>query len=143
MKIESDDRNRSLEALGLGNLGSIHWNLPSPALYEEAIRRCEGTLSHLGRSWFAPAITPDDCQKTSSLCVSRPARKRFGGARSIARLNSQSLKCSNTVSVLIFRAKDIFIDSCYAGADERYRVPVRVICKQAWHALFARNMFIR
>jgi phosphoenolpyruvate carboxykinase (ATP) len=48
MKIESDDRNRSLEEVGLGNLGSIHWNLPSPALYEEAIRRCGGTLSHLG-----------------------------------------------------------------------------------------------
>jgi phosphoenolpyruvate carboxykinase (ATP) len=48
MKIESDDRSRSLEELGLGNLGSIHWNLHSPALYEEAIRPCEGTLSHLG-----------------------------------------------------------------------------------------------
>ena len=31
---------------------------------------------------------------------------------------------------------------CYAGADPRYRLPVRVITEQAWHSLFARHMFI-
>ena len=38
----------SLKHLGLENLGNIYWDLPAPALYEEAIRRYEGTLSHLG-----------------------------------------------------------------------------------------------
>ena len=28
-----------LETLGLKNLGTVHWNLTVPALYEEAIRR--------------------------------------------------------------------------------------------------------
>ncbi len=31
---------------------------------------------------------------------------------------------------------------CYVGADERYRVPLRVYTELAWHNLFARHLFI-
>ena len=37
-----------LEAQGLVNLKTIYWNLSTPALYEEAIKRDEGIMSHLG-----------------------------------------------------------------------------------------------
>jgi phosphoenolpyruvate carboxykinase (ATP) len=30
----------------------------------------------------------------------------------------------------------------YAGADKRYRLPVRVVTESPWHALFTRNMFL-
>ena len=33
-----------LEILGLKNPGNVYWNLRVPALYEEAIRRREGTM---------------------------------------------------------------------------------------------------
>ena len=41
------------------------------------------------------------------------------------------------------QGNDVFVQDCYAGADERYRIPVRVITEYAWHNQFARNMFIR
>ena len=34
------------------------------------------------------------------------------------------------------------MQDCYAGADEDYRLPVRIITEYAWHSHFARNMFI-
>src|SRR5204862_6696168 len=37
-----------LDTLGLKNLGTVHWNLTVPALYEEAIRRGEGQLGEGG-----------------------------------------------------------------------------------------------
>ena len=37
-----------LEHHGLTNLRRVYWNLPAPALYEEAIHRSEGQLGHLG-----------------------------------------------------------------------------------------------
>ena len=37
-----------LENIGLSNLNRIYWNLPSEALYEEAIFRNEGSISKLG-----------------------------------------------------------------------------------------------
>jgi phosphoenolpyruvate carboxykinase (ATP) len=42
------EKMESLKSLGLDNPGRVCWNLPTPALYQEAIRRYEGMLSHLG-----------------------------------------------------------------------------------------------
>ena len=46
IKLESQEE--SLKHLGLANLGQVYWDLPTSALYEEAIRRYEAALSHLG-----------------------------------------------------------------------------------------------
>ncbi|UCC51886.1 MAG: phosphoenolpyruvate carboxykinase (ATP), partial [Anaerolineaceae bacterium] len=37
-----------LDAHGLSNLKSVFWNLPTPAIYEEALKRNEGIMAHLG-----------------------------------------------------------------------------------------------
>ncbi|MEP6913843.1 MAG: phosphoenolpyruvate carboxykinase (ATP), partial [bacterium] len=38
--------------------------------------------------------------------------------------------------------RELFVQDTFAGADQRYRLPVRVITELAWHSLFARTMFI-
>ncbi len=38
--------------------------------------------------------------------------------------------------------QELFVLDCYAGADPKYRLPVRVITEYAWHSLFCRNLFI-
>jgi phosphoenolpyruvate carboxykinase (ATP) len=37
-----------LEDFGITNANTIWWNLSSPALYEHALQRHEGLMSHLG-----------------------------------------------------------------------------------------------
>jgi len=39
--------------------------------------------------------------------------------------------------------KDIYVEDLFVGADEKYRLKLRVITESPWHALFAKNMFIR
>lgn len=41
------------------------------------------------------------------------------------------------------RERDVFIFDGFAGADSRYRLPIRVINEYAWHNLFARQLFVR
>ncbi len=41
------------------------------------------------------------------------------------------------------KGRALYRQDLYAGADPRHRLRVRVWTEQAWHALFARNMFIR
>ena len=41
------------------------------------------------------------------------------------------------------QGQELFIQDLYAGADPAHRVRVRLVTTTAWHALFARNMFIR
>ncbi|MEO6912592.1 MAG: phosphoenolpyruvate carboxykinase (ATP) [Candidatus Baltobacteraceae bacterium] len=38
--------------------------------------------------------------------------------------------------------REVYSLDCYVGADERYRLPVRVITEYAWHSLFSRDLFI-
>ncbi|MCS6918389.1 MAG: phosphoenolpyruvate carboxykinase (ATP), partial [Fimbriimonadales bacterium] len=39
--------------------------------------------------------------------------------------------------------RPLYVQDCFAGADPRYRLGVRVITEQAWHNLFAKQLFIR
>ena len=45
---DAENTQRGLESHGLYNLDRIFWNLPTPALYEQALLRHEGSLSHRG-----------------------------------------------------------------------------------------------
>jgi len=38
--------------------------------------------------------------------------------------------------------KDVYVFEGYAGSDDMYRLPIRVVAKKAWQYLFCRNMFI-
>jgi len=48
MASTSTQSSTGLEGQGLSPSGKVHWNLVSPALVEEAIRRSEGTLADMG-----------------------------------------------------------------------------------------------
>ncbi len=39
--------------------------------------------------------------------------------------------------------KKIYVKDCFAGADEKYQLNVRLVSEAAYHALFAHNMFVR
>ncbi|MFN7019072.1 MAG: phosphoenolpyruvate carboxykinase (ATP) [Fimbriimonadales bacterium] len=39
--------------------------------------------------------------------------------------------------------RPLYVQDCFACADPRYRLSVRVITEQAWHNLFAKQLFIR
>ena len=41
-----------------------------------------------------------------------------------------------------FSEREAYSLDCYVGADERYRMPLRVYTELAWHNLFARHLFI-
>ncbi|GAC1389384.1 MAG: phosphoenolpyruvate carboxykinase (ATP) [Vulcanimicrobiaceae bacterium] len=38
--------------------------------------------------------------------------------------------------------RDVYSLDCYIGADQQYRLPIRVLTEFAWHNLFARDLFI-
>jgi len=143
MNTESTDREESLRRLGLLNLGHVHWDLSTAGLYEQSIRRYEGTLSHLGplviRTGQFTGRLPND-----KFLVREPSSedKIWWGKvnRPFELARFEVLK--NRLCAYL-QGKDIFIQNCYAGADARFRIPIRIISERASHALFARTMFIR
>ena len=69
-------------------------------------------------------------------------RDRLGHRQPAARgTRASPACCAGRVDHVDWR--ELFAQDLYAGADPAHRLKVRVITEQAWHSLFARNMFIR
>jgi phosphoenolpyruvate carboxykinase (ATP) len=132
-----------LENIGLVNLRKVYWNLTTEALYEEIIFRGEAQISKLG-----PVIV------NTGKHTARAANDKFIVREPTTEQNVwwgeynrpyAAQKFDELFSRLqgFLQGRDIFIQDCYGGADQNYRLPVRIITELAWHSLFARNMFIK
>ena len=127
---------------GLVHLDRVFWNLPAPALYEEAIFRGEAhmtgggplivnTKPHTARAASDKYIVREHSTEENIWWgdYNRPCTPaQFSGL--LARLQA------------FLQGEELFVQDCYAGADPDYRMPVRIITDKAWASLFARNMFI-
>jgi phosphoenolpyruvate carboxykinase (ATP) len=132
-----------LDEHGIQNVNVVCWNLSTPLLYEEAIRRREGRLAHLGplvvRTGHHTGRSPDD-----KFIVREPssADKIWWGTVNRA-MEPEHFETLRRRLLAYLQGKDVFVQDCFAGADPAYRLPIRVITETAWHSLFARNMFIQ
>jgi phosphoenolpyruvate carboxykinase (ATP) len=140
---EGRPRYKQLGKMGLENLSDIHWNLATPRLYEQSVRQREGLVAHLGplvvRTGHHTGRAPKD-----KFIVDEPssaAKIWWGEINEPFAPERFQLLFHRLLAYL--QGKDVYIQDCYAGADPRYRVPIRVVTEAAWHSLFARNMFIQ
>ncbi len=118
-------------------------NLPTPALYEEVVRRREGSLAHLGslvvRTGEHTGRSPND-----KFIVADPGHEaRIWWGNVNRPFDPLAFERLHRRQLAYLEDKEVFVQDCYIGADPEYRVPIRVITETAWHSLFARNMFIR
>ena len=133
----------SLDTHRLENLKIMNWNLPTPALYEEALKRNEGLMAHLGplivRTGQFTGRSPNDKfivdEPTSHGCVWWGEVNRPFDEDRFDELHRRMAS--------YLQGKDVFIQDVWCGADPNYRLSVRVITQYAWHSLFVRNMFIQ
>ncbi|MCL4294293.1 MAG: phosphoenolpyruvate carboxykinase [Anaerolineae bacterium] len=132
-----------LEKHGIHNVNAVYWNLSTPRLYEEAIRRREGRLAHLGpllvRTGQHTGRSPND-----KFVVREPssADKVWWGKVNRA-MEPAQFETLHRRLLAYLQGKDLFVQDCFAGADPQYRLPIRIITETAWHSLFARDMFIQ
>jgi phosphoenolpyruvate carboxykinase (ATP) len=132
-----------LDSLGFQNLNMVYWQLHTPQLYEQVIRRQEGFVAHLGplvvRTGDHTGRSPKD-----RFIVREPGSEQEIWWGDINRSITEAQFSSLLQKVLAyFQGKNAFVQNCFAGADPDFRMPIRVITETAWHSLFARNMFVR
>jgi phosphoenolpyruvate carboxykinase (ATP) len=143
--MEIPDARRSkygLEMQGLRGLGNVYWNLSTPMLYEEAIRRQECRLAEMGsmvvRTGQHTGRSPDD-----KFVVREPSSEDKVWWGKVNRpVDPDQFDRIRQRMFAYLKGRDLFVEDCFVGADAAYRLPVRVITTRAWHSLFARTMFI-
>src|ERR1051325_6741917 len=131
-----------LDAIGIRPQSDVYWNLNTPELYEVIARRGEGSISahgalmvntgeHTGRAAKDKAIVREPSSEEHVFWGE--VNKEFSQG-AFDRLRERMMRHAST--------RELFVQDTYAGADPRYRLPVRIVTELAWHSLFARTMFI-
>jgi phosphoenolpyruvate carboxykinase (ATP) len=128
---------------GLSNLHRVYWNLPTPALYEEAIFRSECRLSHLGPLVVNTGKHTARAAADKFVVREQTSEERVWWGQYNRPFNPDSFSTLLTRLQGYLQGRDIFVQDCHAGADPEYRMPIRIITEKAWHSLFARTMFAR
>ena len=132
-----------LDRQGMRHIGTEHWNLSMPVLYEHAVRRCEGEVVAGGsfsvNTGAFTGRTPRD-----KYIVEEPGTKNTVWWGNINQpVSPERFDSLHQRMLAYFQRRELFVQDLYAGADPDYRLPVRVVTDSAWHSLFSRNMFIR
>ena len=132
-----------LEQHGIENPGDVRWNLVTARLYEEALRRHEARLAHLGplvvRTGHYTGRSPRD-----KFIVREPssgAKVWWSDINQAMPADAFELLRRRLLAYL--EGRDLFVQDCFVGADPAYRRPSRVITETAWHSLFAHDLFLR
>jgi phosphoenolpyruvate carboxykinase (ATP) len=132
-----------LDYLGLEENKNAIWNLTPPELYEEAIRNGEAILT---KDYVLRVLTGQYTGRS-------PQDKYIVDQSSIhddidwgdfnQPTDEEVFKNLSKKVTEYLQDKKIYVKDCFAGADEKYQLNVRVVSEAAYHGLFAHNMFIR
>ena len=131
-----------LDTAGLKTTKTVYWNLSTPALYQESLKRnesnvvyggplCVSTGKHTGRS-------PNDRYfvETKDIDGKLFYNKNNKGIKE-KYFNQIFAKVQKYVA-----NKDLFVRDAYVGSSEASRLKVRAITECAWTNMFVKNMFI-
>lgn len=132
----------NLPNVGVGNLRLAYWNLPTEALVEEAAFRGEGALVAGGP--YAAFTGKHTARSANDKFVVRHVDSENNVWWGVYNRPFDQEKFELLYSRMLgfLQGRDVFVQDVYAGADEAYRLPVRIVTELAWHSHFVRNMFI-
>ena len=127
---------------GLIYLDRVFWNLPEPALIEEAVFRNEGKLVnggsflvHTGK-WTARAANDKYFVREDS------TENKIDWGKNNRPISQEKFNGITHRLQAFLQGEELFVQDVYAGADSNYRLKVRIITDRAWQSLFVRNVLI-
>ena len=128
---------------GIESFEVAHWNLGAAQLVEKALQRQEGLLAASGALVVATGQFTGRSPKDKYI-VREPDTETTVEWGSVNQpMPEQIFDQIYSRLMKYFESGELFVQDCYAGADGEYALPIRVVTQRAWHALFARQLFIR
>ncbi len=127
---------------GLTHLDRVFWNLPTAALYEEAVFRGEGHVVHGGPFLVNTGKHTARAAADKFIVHEHSTADEISWGEYNRPINPEKFNTLFTRLQAFLQGEELFVQDCYVGADPEYRMPIRLITDTAWQSLFARNMFI-
>ena len=131
-----------LELMGI-KPSSIKSNLSQDEWRNEELNRKEGRLSSNGTVIINTGIYTGRSPNDRFIVKNKETEKLIDWGDVNLPLSEDSFEILENEVKKEMEGKDLFIFDGFAGADERYRLPLRVVTMMAWQGHFSHNMFIR
>jgi phosphoenolpyruvate carboxykinase (ATP) len=132
-----------LQQHGLTGLNRVYWNLPTGALYEEAVFRREGRVAHLGPLVVNTGKHTARAAADKFIVQENTTNEDVWWGEYNRPFNPTSFSALVTRMQGYLQGRDVFVQDVFAGADPDHRMPIRIITELAWHSLFVRTMFAK
>jgi len=122
----------------------VHWNLNPAELYEHAIRNGEAELTKDGAIRVLTGQYTGRSPKDKFIVDQAPSNEKIWWGE-INQPTTAELFDHMHGKVLnqLSHARNLYVLDAFCGADEKYRLPIRVVSEVAYHGLFSWNMFRR
>jgi phosphoenolpyruvate carboxykinase (ATP) len=133
----------TLDDQGLTGLGRQHWNPSPPVLAEQALLRGEGTLSEQGALVFATGKYTGRSPKDKFIVREPSCEAEVDWGEVNQPFPADAFDALYDQVRAHLQGREVWIQDLFAGTDPVHRLPIRVICERAYHALFARQLFVR
>jgi phosphoenolpyruvate carboxykinase (ATP) len=135
--------NLDLGVHGLMNLGAVHAHLSPAILTESALTRGEGLLTNRGALAAYTGSRTGRSPQDRYIVAERGKSDEIWWGKVNQPMEAAAFDRLFDKARVYLQGRDVFVMDGAACADPRYRLNVRVIAEQAWHALFAHCLFLR
>ncbi|MGZ3498017.1 MAG: phosphoenolpyruvate carboxykinase (ATP) [Vulcanimicrobiaceae bacterium] len=120
----------------------VHENLSAAQLVEHALRRGEGVLGNDGQLIVDTRPHTGRSPKDKFFVKEPSSQAHIDWGETNRPFDPAKFDALWERVSAYLSEQELYSLDCYVGADERYRLPVRVVTEFAWHSLFARDLFI-
>jgi len=119
-------------------------NADPSILYEQALRRGEGQIVDSGALATRSGQKTGRSPKDKRIVDMAPSSADIWWGDVNIRLSEKTFLVNRQRAVDFLNTRDqLYVMDGFAGWDPKYRIKVRIICLNAYHALFMHNMLIR
>jgi phosphoenolpyruvate carboxykinase (ATP) len=123
---------------------TVYRNAEPSVLYEQALRRGEGEIVSSGALATRSGQKTGRSPKDKRIVDMEPSTKDVWWGNVNIKLSEKTFLVNRQRAVDFLNTRDqLYVMDGYAGWDEDHRIKIRIICLNAYHALFMHNMLIR
>lgn len=135
-------QNTSLRDLGIMD-GKAHWNLSPQELIDISLRRDQAKKTSTGAIAVDTGEFTGRSPKDKFIVRDHITESAVWWGNVNASFDADKFDQLYIKMIRYFEGKEFFVRDCYACADWRYRMNIRVVNEYPWSNLFAYNLFLR
>ena len=132
----------TLSDQGITDLGQVYYNLIEPDLIKQSLCRDEGDLGQGGAILVETGKFTGRSPQDKHV-VRTPSVEDTMWWENNRAMSPEGFDQLHQDMLAHMKGRDYFVQDLYAGADQTYRLDVRLVTELAWHSLFIRHMLRR